>query len=335
MSKIRLALLGCGGIMNKHAGQSKDIDDVEIVGLCDVADENMDRLIERSLEHMPTKPPKFKTAVEMYDATKPDAVVIATPHTLHYDNACEALEHGCHMLMEKPMVTELAQAVDLAQRVEDAGKIFCIAYNTPCSAEMYTLREIIRRKDLGNLKVVSMHLSQNWYRGTKGKWRQDPALSGGGQMYDSGAHMLCSLCWTVESDVTEVAAFIDRLDTAVDINGVVNVKFANGVMASYAVTAEGPNSSYGTWIFDEGRVELDPWNAGRIHIFRGCRGAGEEVKYPQMEGADRQPLSNFIDAIQGRDEPRTSPRVGVIQSQLMDAVYEAERTNGVAKPRAV
>jgi predicted dehydrogenase len=235
MATFRVAFLGCGGIMHKHALQSRELPEVEIVGLCDISPANMAKLVEKSLTHLPTPPPTFATPADMYRATRPDAVVIATPHTLHYGQACEALDAGCHVLVEKPMVTDLGQAIDLERRVSRAGKVLCIGYNTPCTAELYTLRDMIRTEELGKLKVVSLYLSQNWYRNTKGLWRQDPALSGGGQMYDSGAHLMNSLVWTVESDVAEVYAHIDRLDTAVDINGTATIRFANGVLASVAI----------------------------------------------------------------------------------------------------
>jgi len=334
--KVRLALIGCGGIMNKHAGQSKDIPEVEIVGLCDTVEANIDRLIERSLGHMDAAPPKFDDPVQLLDTTKPDAVVIATPHTLHYNHAKLALDAGCHILMEKPMVTELADAIDLKKRVADSGKVFCIAYNTPCTAELYTLRDYIRTGEFGQLKVVSMYLSQNWYQGTKGKWRQVKSLSGGGQMYDSGAHIINSLCWTVEADVEEVYAHVDNLDSEVDINGTATIKFANGVLASLAVTGEGPNGSHGTWIFEKARIDLDPWSAGhmQIHTLPSAGIPAAQSKYPQMRGEDGQPLSNFINAILGKEEPRTSPRNGVVQSQLMDAVYRSAQTGKPAKPQA-
>ena len=334
MDSIRVAMHGCGNIMNKHAGQSKDIPGVEIVGLCDVSEASMDRLIERSLGHLPTPPPKFADPAEMYAQTGPDAVVIASPHTLHFEHALMALEHGCHILMEKPMVTELGQAVDLEQRVTNAGRTFCIAYNTPCSAELYTLREYVRNQTFGKLKMVCVDLSQNWYRGTLGSWRQDPSLSGGGQLYDSGAHPLCSLIWTVESDVDEAYAHIDRLDSPVDINGTATVRFTNGVFAAIAIAGEGPNGTHGTWIFEQARIEMNPWMANFIEIKTlptpGER--GDRIKYPQMLGADGQPMSNFIAAIRGEDEPRTTPRNGVQHSQLMDALYRSAETGQPARP---
>ncbi len=334
-AKVKVALIGCGGIMNKHAREINDSrDEVECVGLVDVAEENMKRLIERSLGDVEA-PPMFAETAKMYQQAKPDAVVIATPHTLHYEQAKEALDHGCHVLMEKPMVTELEHAYDLEKRVKEAGKHFCIAYNTPCTAEFYTLRDMIRKGELGRLVAVNMYLSQNWYRGTLGSWRQKPELSGGGQLYDSGAHALNSLCWTVEADVEEVYAHVDRLDVPVDINGTMTVKFANNTLASVCITGQGPNGSHGTWIFEEGRVDLDPWGGNFLQMFTlpSAGFAPDKVKYPQMRGADRKPFGNFIDAILGRDEPRTTVRNGVIQSQLMDAVYESEKTGQPARPK--
>lgn len=331
---IRLAMLGCGGIMNKHARQSARLPEAEIVGLADPVEAHMDRLITRSLGHLDSPPPKFETAAEMYEKTRPDAVVIATPHTMHYAHACEALDAGCHVLMEKPMVTDLAEAVDLEKRVAASGKVFCIAYNTPCSVEFDKLRSIVRGGELGPLRVVNLYLSQPWYFLTKGSWRQDPKLSGGGQMYDSGAHALNSLCWTVEADVEEVFAYIDRLDSPVDINGVAAIRFANGVMASVAITGEGPTGAHSAWIFQYGKVEIHPWQAGWIDIVAGSpeNPRGEKVKYPHMPGTDGEPLDNFIDAILGRAEPRTTVRNGVVQSQLMDAIYRSAKTGRSCKP---
>ncbi len=329
MKPIRVAMLGCGGIMNKHARHSKDIAEVQIVGLCDPVDANMDRLIERSLGYMDSPPPKFADPQAMYKQTRPDAVVIASPHTLHYEHACQALDQDCHILMEKPMVTDLAQAVDLEERVNDSGKVLCIAYNTPCTVEFYKLRQMIRDDELGKLKLVNIYLSQDWYNLTKGSWRQDPGLSGGGQLYDSGAHPLNSLVWAVESDVEEVFAYVDNLDSPVDINGAMAVRFANGVMASVAIAGQGPIGSHSAWVFERGRVDTNPWSAGwiDIHTLDG------KIKYPKIEGVDGQPMSNFIDAIVGRDEPRTSVRNGVLQSQLMDAVYRSAKTGKPAKPQ--
>jgi predicted dehydrogenase len=268
----------------------------------------------------------------MYAESRPDAVAIVTPHTLHFEHGMEALEAGCHVLMEKPMVTDADQAYALDAKVKETGKIFTIGYNTPCTPAFRYLRDLVRREELGRLETVTGWLTQNWRQGTRGTWRQDPALSGGGQMYDSGAHLFNSLVWTVEQPVRDVLAFVDNLDTPVDINGTVNIRFASGVLAVITIVGNCPCSGAGMYLsFTEGRVEVDGWGGAWIKVFK--RDVGEVQDLP-LTGAAQTPNDNFIDAVLGRAEPQTSPRNGIQQSELMDAIYESARTGQVAHPKS-
>lgn len=335
MATIRLALLGCGGIMHKHAGQSQKLAEVRIVGLCDPVRSHMQKLIDRSLTHLTDPPPMWDdpsppNVAEMYRQTQADAVVIASPHMVHYEQVKGALECGLHVLVEKPMVTSLEQAMDVERRVNQSGKVLCIGYNTPCTVEFSTLRQIIRDRSLGALKVVNAYIAQPWMYATQNSWRQKPELSGGGMLYDSGAHVFNSIVWAVEDDVAEVHAYVDNCGSPVDVNGVVNIRFAGGVMAAVAVSGLSRDGCHASFMFEQGRIDIDPWSGAWMEIHRNT---GGKVKYPTTVGKDGQPLTNFVDAILGRDEPRTNARHGVLQSQLMDAVYESARTGQPAKPR--
>jgi len=322
--KVRAAILGCGGMAGAHAGRFRNNPEVEIVALCDVKKSIVKGFIDRCLKGYEPEPAIFTNAAKMYAEAKPNAVAIATPHTLHYEQGKQALEAGCHVLMEKPMVTNSSHARELAQLAKKARKVFVIGYNTPCTPEFQYLRQLIRNNELGRLEVVTGWISQDWKRGTTGTWRQDPALSGGGQMYDSGAHLLNSLVWTVEQPVSEVHAFADYCDTPVDINGTINIRFANGTLAALMISGNCSNSGGSmTYCFENGRVDVDGWGGSWIRIYR--RGEGQ-VKYPPIPGKYQAPADNFVDAILGRAEPMTSPLNGVIQSELMDAIYESVRT---------
>jgi len=332
MSKVKVAFLGCGGFMGAHAGRLKEHPDAQIVGLCDVTAAQTQAFQERTLADYTPAPAHYTDAAVMYRDAAPDAVFIATPHTLHFEHGMQALAAGLHVYMEKPMVTDLQQAYKLAAKAEETGKILVVGYNTPCSPEFIYLRDLIRSKKLGNLELVCGFLSQNWMKATKGLWRQDPALSGGGQAFDSGAHLLNSLCWSVESEVAEVFAFVDNHGCEVDINSSFTIKFANGVMAAIVISGNCP-SGVGplNYIFDDGRVEVDGWGGGWIKVWKGSA----QIKYPTITddmGAPT-PDHNFIDAILGRAEPRTSPGNGIIQCQLMDAIYESARTGQPARPK--
>ncbi len=330
MSKLRVAFLGCGGIAGKHARSLKGKPEVEIVAGSDVSEEQVEKFLKKTLEDYEPAPGIFTDAAKMYGETKPDAVVICTPHTLHYEQGMQALDAGLHVLMEKPMVTNAAHAHELKAKVDETGKVFIIGYNTPCSPKFKYLRDRIREGTFGRLELVNGYLSQNWLRATAGKWRQDLALSGGGQAYDSGAHLMNSLCWSVESDVEEVFAFVDNHGTAVDINSTTSVRFANGVMANVTISGNSPgNGSYMVFVFDRGRIEIDGWGGGWIRVFGPD---GKRIEEPGIEGEAVTPADNFVDAILGRDEPRTTPANGIVQSELMDAIYESAKTGKPARP---
>ncbi len=331
MQKIKMAILGCGGMSGAHARRFKDNANVEIVALCDVSEEIVEKYIAKHLADYVAKPAVFTDAAQMYAQIKPDAVTIVTPHTLHFEHGIQALEAGCHVLMEKPMVTESSQAHQLAQKAKETGKIVVVGYNTPCTPRFRYVREVIRAGEVGKLETVTGWQTQNWAKGTVGTWRQKPELSGGGQMYDSGAHMFNSLVWSVEAPVEAVAAFVDNLGYAVDINGTVNIRFQNGVLATMTIAGNCPASAAGmVYTFDNGRIEVDGWGGAWIKVWKGS-----EAIEPVLQGESGTPNDNFIEAILGRAEPLTSPLNGVIQSELMDAIYESAKTGALARPKAV
>lgn len=332
MSTTRIALIGCGGIQNKHAQIFHRRDDAQIVALCDPSEEAIGRLIERSnLAEHGDPPPVYSDLGQMYAQVKPDAVSIATPHTMHFEQAMQALDAGCHVLMEKPMVTQADHAYTLRDKVSETGKVFLVAYNTPCSPEMKYIRDIVRSGELGKLELINGHLSQGWLQATVGMWRQKPELSGGGQAYDSGAHPLASLCWTVESRIVEVYAMIDNCGTPVDINSAFVIKFENGVLASISISGNCPvNGADMHYMFTDGKISFQPWSAEWVEVHKGK----ERVKYPQITDPPTMPADNFLESIAGRAQVRVSTDMGITLSELMDAIYESARTGKPASPKS-
>jgi len=245
MSKVKMAILGCGGMSGEHARRYKNNPDVEIAALCDVNSEVVNAYIERNLGDYAVRPQIFTDAAHMYQQAALDAVTIVTPHTLHFEHGMQALDAGCHVFMEKPMVTDSTQAHKLARRAEQVDKLVVVGYNTPCHPNFSLLREMIRNAELGKLETVTAWQSQDWKRLTTGTWRQIPSLSGGGQMYDSGAHVFNSLVWLLEQPVRDVLAFTNNLGTPVDINGTANIRFANGVLAVVTIAGNTPMMEQG------------------------------------------------------------------------------------------
>lgn len=326
---LRIGILGTGNMSAGHAKRLAAMDGVRLVALCDVSEKAPQALIERSLEGYDPLPAIYTDQATMYAAANLDAVVIVTPHNLHFEHGMRALDAGCHIYMEKPMVIDSGDARTLAARVAETGKILVIGYNTPCSPEFAFIRDAIREQRLGKLELVTGYLAQNWMKGTAGTWRQIREIAGGGQAYDSGAHLFNSLVWTVESPIEEVYAMLDNKGTPVDINSVTCVRFANGVMANITVSGNCPSmNGFTSFIFENGRIDTNGWYSGWIKVFEGR----EEITDRIELGEKTNPLQNFLAAIRGTEEPRTNPINGIHQSQLMDAVYESARLNRPVRP---
>ncbi len=331
MSTVQIGMIGCGGMSGSHAHRLKVNPDVQIVSVCDINTEITGRYIENNLKEIEPRPNEYDDLGRMLSETGPDAVVIVTPHALHFQQGMQALDAGCHVLMEKPMVTAADDAYALAKKVEETGKVFVVGYNTPCAANFYYIRECIRNGDFGKLELVTGYLTQDWKGITKGTWRQDAQLAGGGQAYDSGAHILNSLCWSVESNVAEVHAFLDNQDTPVDVNSSINIRFENGVLAGIMISGNCPSGgSHMAYVFENGRIDVDGWGSSWIQVWDGAERLDSPPITEEMNAGS--PDDNLIDAILGRAEPRTSALNGIIQCELMDAIYESGRTGQIARP---
>jgi len=326
-TSLKLAFLGTGGIASRHARAAAE-SGVEVVGACDVREQAVRKFLEKNFDAEKASVPAFTDAERMYEQTRPDAVVICTPHTLHFEHCMQAIERGCHVLVEKPMVTSSQDAYKLRDRVRETGKVLVVGFNTPCSKELFYVREVIRTGKLGRLELISGYLSQGWKQAVGGSWRTDPSLSGGGQAYDSGAHLLTSVCWSVESRVKQVGAFIDQLDTPVDINSAINVRFENGVLAALSISGNCNAAGAGLhFMFEKGRIDMDGWNASWIKVHDPSDALKQMPMTESMNAGS--PFENFLHAIEGKAEARTSVENGVIHSELMDAIYASAESGRI------
>lgn len=329
MSKLRVGILGCGMMSGAHARRWKANENVEIVALCDVDEAKIKSLVERRLDDYSPTPAFYTDAADMYAGANLDAVAIVTPHALHYEQAVQALDAGCHVALEKPMVTDTDQAYRLAEKVDSSGKVFVVCYNTSFTPPFVYLRNAIRNGTFGALEMVNGYLSQGWKKATAGSWRQQLKVSGGGQAYDSGCHLLNSLCWSVESRAAQVFAIMDNQGTEVDINSSISARFENNVIASICISGNSnPGGCHMVFIFEEGRVEIDGWGGEWIRVYK----PGEDAFEPELPAGSDNPNDNLVEAILGREEPRVTARNGIIQCELMEAVYKSVETGAPASP---
>ncbi|HEY1686848.1 MAG TPA: Gfo/Idh/MocA family oxidoreductase [Tepidisphaeraceae bacterium] len=329
---LNFAIIGCGGMANWHAQCLQKIDGVRVVGLCDTRPEQTKTFKEKyfpQAHEFSDYPQMLRDCPE-----KIDAVVLVTPHTLHYSEAKTCMEAGVHVLCEKPMVTRSEQAYDLWRVVKQTGKKFGITYQAPYTVEYQAIKRMRDEGKMGKVQIIQGWLAQGWLKLTTNTWRQNPELSGGGQMYDSGAHVLNGMMWIMNEPVVEVACFYNKQGSPVDINGVAAFRFQSGALASFAIGGNSPGWDVELKIqTDKMQVKTGP-HGGFLELIREGKKHYANVDFDERPSA-YTPHQNFVDAIEGKAELQAGVRYGVLLSALMDALYESADNQKIVKVKPV
>ena len=316
MDKIRVGFIGCGGNASGHIGRVLDIPEAEVVALCDVDQASLQRAKERNSQA--AELPEFTHYQEMLEQVELDAVEISTPHTLHFEQIMAALDKGLHVLTEKPMVCTVDHARQVIAKAEETGKVLMISYQRHLQAQYRYVRNQIAAGELGDIQFISALQDQKWYQGTIGLWRQQMALSGGGQLNDSGSHLLDVVLWMTGLEVAEVQAYMEYFDSEVDINSALSLRFRNGALGTIAVVGNSPTG--GMW------EDITIWGTKAVvyirqgQIFYKTQHSNEVYEVKNLPGSTT-PDQNFIDAILGHDQVQVPPECGLRVIELTEAAW--------------
>ena len=128
-------------------------------------------------------------SVEALLKTDVDAVYIATPAHLHYQQALECARSGKHIFCEKPLGMSVAEAEKMAAAARAAKVLFGCAFMMRFHSQHQAAKRLIEEGGIGKPVYGRAQLSC-WYPPMPGAWRQDPALGGGGSLIEIGrAHV--------------------------------------------------------------------------------------------------------------------------------------------------
>lgn len=225
-SPIRVGLIGCGLNMEMHLGRVEKARGVKLVAACDPNEK-----ATQFLQKIAASPLSLHTNYrKMLQDEKLDAVLISTPHNLHYTHVRDALNAGMHVLIEKPLTIKTSHAKALLELSKKKRRILHVAYQRHHWGAYTHVRNLVRKGAIGRLQAVTGYITQNWVNGWG--WRFDPVISGGGMLMDTGSHLVASMLFTSGLHVREVTALSDNVGKMVDINTTVSVRFDNDAIAS-------------------------------------------------------------------------------------------------------
>jgi len=324
MSKVRIGMIGTGGIAGWHARQLSELPEAAIVAIADTSKKSRATFLGKFEGLEAEEYDDYRT---MLDRSELDAVVICSPHTLHYEQATEALRRGLHVLIEKPMTCSSAEAETLIDTAKSSGKILQVSYQRHFQPEFLYIKDAIAGGKIGKLTSVTASLYQEWRQGTSGSWRQDPALSGGGFLMDSGSHIIDVLLWTTGLTPIEAKTQLHRHGTPVEIDTFTSIRFAEGAVGGLNLVGYAP-CWHETYAFcgEDGGIFYDN---GRITIRR----LREEPIVPELPSQTTNQDKSFVDAILGRQDVAVSGEFAYKVVKFSEMVYEAAGYSPNGDPR--
>lgn len=185
MSVLNIAIIGCGGItLQNHLPGLALCPEVKVIALCDADTAALERA--RQQTGISITSTRHQEVVQRDDV---HAVIIATPNVTHAPIALNAIAHGKHVLCEKPLALNYADARAMADAADRAGVRHMTAFTYRFVPAMRYLAHLVRRGDLGQPYHFRSCRLQDW--GTRGLgWRQVKKLAGTGELGDMLSHRI-------------------------------------------------------------------------------------------------------------------------------------------------
>lgn len=341
MTRLRLGIIGAGSwtVSSHLPNLAKRRDELEFVAVNRHGADALERIrAEYGFAHA------SEEYADVLDAGV-DVCVVASPSALHHEHAKAALESGAHVLLEKPMTIDPAQAWDLVETADRLDRHVVIAFGWNHKPMVRAFKALLDEHGIGTVEQVSVQMAS----GTRellsntgsyvdaaadtapepATWT-DPKVSGGGYAQAQLSHGLGLALWLTGLRGAEVFAMTSSpLDAPVELHDAISIRFTNGAIGTVA----GGSCHQGAGddkhqlevraIGDEGQLHLD---VERELAWLWRRDA--DVRLP-VRGGDggydcEGPVNAILDLAQGKDVPNSSPaELGARTVEVLDAVYRS------------
>lgn len=332
---MKIALIGCGLIAASHANAIREIEDAELVAVCDINMESANRMAN---EYACLA---YKDADEMLDTVKPDAVIICVPTFLHEKYVKLCASRNVHVLCEKPLERTTEACRSLIENVKDSKIIFMTAQVVRFWSGYVEIKEMLERGEIGDVRM--MHLRRVSSRaGQYGSWLFEPDL-GGGAMYDMLVHDVDYLryfagpfesCYA-NATKDETGCYNNVMANIIHKNGIhavaeVSFTMQTGYPFSFSVHIVGTKATV-EYSYSAGATIADRSSSKKeMKVWRKDTGL-EEITLKDYDAYERQ-LRYFLDCVKaGKNPGIITPEQSYEVITMIDALYRSAEQNTIIK----
>ncbi len=351
MDSIRAGIIGCGGIANgKHLPAIKEAGGIEVVAFCDLIAERA----EEAARQYGSEGAQVFTDYHDLLALDLDAVYVCTPNRSHSFITVDALCSGKHVMCEKPMAINYAEAKKMLDAARETGKVLTIGYQNRFRPDSRYLKSACEAGELGDIYFARANAVRRRAVPTWGVFLNEYE-QGGGPLIDIGTHALDLTLWTMDNYQPNYV-----VGTAYHkLNGQRDTANPWGDWDPGQFTME--DSAFGFIVMENGATIMlsSSWALNTLEVEEACtvlcgtRGGADMhdglringvkhgrqyVEKPALtpgsvdfyDGAGDSPKMleqrAFIDAIHGKNPPVVKPEQALVVTRILEAIYESART---------
>ena len=331
--KVRFGVIGCGRIAFKHfEAIASHSDRAELVAICD----NQPERLSESAKLVDAR--AYDDYRELLSNPEIDAVVLATPSGLHFQQTLAAAAAGKHVVTEKPMATRWKDGMHMVEACDKSNVYLFVVKQNRRNSTLQMLKRAIQAKRFGRIYMVTINVfwsrpqeyyDQDYWRGT---WEFD-----GGALMNQASHYVDLVDWMV-GPVESLQCYTATLgrDIEVEDTAVVAVRWRSGALGSINVTMlTYPKNLEGsiTILGEKGSVRVGGLAVNEIQLWDF---AEPEPGDANIIEANYQTTSvygfghplyydNVIKTLAGEAEPETSGREGLRTLEVLIAAYLSAR----------
>ena len=301
MSKLKAGIIGSGKIAQvRHIPEYLQRNDVELVAICDV---NLQRVKKIAQTHNISFATNKQS--EILQSSDIELISICTPNALHSKYALEALNHNKHVLVEKPMATNLKDLKKLYKTVRKHNLVLMPGHNQRFDPVHRQVKELIDNKAIGNIIQFTSNYQhpgpQFWSVDKENSWFFNKKLSSFGALGDLAIHKLDLIQWLINQTFSEW--FVAK-NKAHDSRASISLRTRSGIVGSINVSWNNPLQDHrtvlygtkGTIVFGEELHEVS------IHRFNG------ETKIERIQPILRKDgklnsgiIDHFVECVKGTE----------------------------------
>jgi UDP-N-acetyl-2-amino-2-deoxyglucuronate dehydrogenase len=327
--KIRIALIGCGRISQKHfMAIEKHAKDLELVAVCDDDPEALEKAVSA------TGVKGYTNLDNLLHNSDADVISICTPSGLHPEQTCKIAAASRHVITEKPMATRWEDGLHMVRKCDEAGVRLFVVKQNRMNATLQLLKRAIEQKRFGRIYLVTLNVFwqrlQEYYDQAdwRGTWEFD-----GGALMNQASHYIDLLDWLfgpVESVQAMTATLARNIET--EDTGVLNIRWRSGALGSVNVTLlTYPNNMEGsiTILGEKGTARIGGIAVNEVQHWEFAKKLPEDKNINQINYATTSvygfghPLyyDNVIKVLRGKAEPETDGTEGLKSLELLIAAY--------------